>query len=241
MHIIREVVNATSFLFALEVKVMGKNDEVKEYGHTTLSNGKIQLFSIIGEIEGHDMLPSTSKTTKYEHILPKLAQIEDDDETEGVLIILNTVGGDVEAGLAIAEMIASLSKPSVSLVLGGSHSIGGPVAVASDYSFIVPTGTMVIHPVRLNGVVIGAPQTYDYFKQMQERIVKFVTTHSKITKEKYEELMMSTGMMTKDLGTIVEGNRAVEVGLIDEVGGISDAVSKLRELMTLLKEKKIVE
>ena len=220
---------------------MGKNDEVKEYGHTTLSNGKIQLFSIIGEIEGHDMLPSTSKTTKYEHILPKLAQIEDDDETEGVLIILNTVGGDVEAGLAIAEMIASLSKPSVSLVLGGSHSIGGPVAVASDYSFIVPTGTMVIHPVRLNGVVIGAPQTYDYFKQMQERIVKFVTTHSKITKEKYEELMMSTGMMTKDLGTIVEGNRAVEVGLIDEVGGISDAVSKLRELMTLLKEKKIVE
>ena len=123
MHIIREVVNATSFLFALEVKVMGKNDEVKEYGHTTLSNGKIQLFSIIGEIEGHDMLPSTSKTTKYEHILPKLAQIEDDDETEGVLIILNTVGGDVEAGLAIAEMIASLSKPSVSLVLGGSHSI----------------------------------------------------------------------------------------------------------------------
>lgn len=241
MHIIREVVNATSFLFALEVKVMGKNDEVKEYGHTTLSNGKIQLFSIIGEIEGHDMLPSTSKTTKYEHILPKLAQIEDDDETEGVLIILNTVGGDVEAGLAIAEMISSLSKPSVSLVLGGSHSIGGPVAVASDYSFIVPTGTMVIHPVRLNGVVIGAPQTYDYFKQMQERIVKFVTTHSKITKEKYEELMMSTGMMTKDLGTIVEGNRAVEVGLIDEVGGISDAVSKLRELMTLLKEKKIVE
>ena len=241
MHIIREVVNATSFLFAFEVKVMGKNDEVKEYGHTTLSNGKIQLFSIIGEIEGHDMLPSTSKTTKYEHILPKLAQIEDDDETEGVLIILNTVGGDVEAGLAIAEMIASLSKPSVSLVLGGSHSIGGPVAVASDYSFIVPTGTMVIHPVRLNGVVIGAPQTYDYFKQMQERIVKFVTTHSKITKEKYEELMMSTGMMTKDLGTIVEGNRAVEVGLIDEVGGISDAVSKLRELMTLLKEKKIVE
>ena len=241
MHIIREVVNATSFLFALEVKVMGKNDEVKEYGHTTLSNGKIQLFSIIGEIEGHDMLPSTSKTTKYEHILPKLAQIEDDDETEGVLIILNTVGGDVEAGLAIAEMIASLSKPSVSLVLGGSHSIGGPVAVASDYSFIVPTGTMVIHPVRLNGVVIGAPQTYDYFKQMQERIVKFVTTHSKITKEKYEELMMSTGMMTKDLGTIVEGYRAVEVGLIDEVGGISDAVSKLRELMTLLKEKKIVE
>lgn len=241
MHIIREVVNATSFLFALEVKVMGKNDEVKEYGQTTLSNGKIQLFSIIGEIEGHDMLPSTSKTTKYEHILPKLAQIEDDDETEGVLIILNTVGGDVEAGLAIAEMIASLSKPSVSLVLGGSHSIGGPVAVASDYSFIVPTGTMVIHPVRLNGVVIGAPQTYDYFKQMQERIVKFVTTHSKITKEKYEELMMSTGMMTKDLGTIVEGNRAVEVGLIDEVGGISDAVSKLRELMTLLKEKKIVE
>ncbi len=241
MHIIREVVNATSFLFALEVKVMGKNDEVKEYGQTTLSNGKIQLFSIIGEIEGHDMLPSTSKTTKYEHILPKLAQIEDDDETEGVLIILNTVGGDVEAGLAIAEMISSLSKPSVSLVLGGSHSIGGPVAVASDYSFIVPTGTMVIHPVRLNGVVIGAPQTYDYFKQMQERIVKFVTTHSKITKEKYEELMMSTGMMTKDLGTIVEGNRAVEVGLIDEVGGISDAVSKLRELMTLLKEKKIVE
>lgn len=241
MQIIREVVNATSFLFALEVKVMGKNDEVKEYGQTTLSNGKIQLFSIIGEIEGHDMLPSTSKTTKYEHILPKLAQIEDDDETEGVLIILNTVGGDVEAGLAIAEMISSLSKPSVSLVLGGSHSIGGPVAVASDYSFIVPTGTMVIHPVRLNGVVIGAPQTYDYFKQMQERIVKFVTTHSKITKEKYEELMMSTGMMTKDLGTIVEGNRAVEVGLIDEVGGISDAVSKLRELMTLLKEKKIVE
>ena len=176
---------------------------------------KLHLLSIIGEVEGHECLSANTKTTKYEHVLPKLAQVEDDREIDGLLVLLNTVGGDVESGLAIAEMIASLSKPVVSLVLGGSHSIGVPLAVAADYSFIVPTGTMVIHPVRMSGTVIGAPQTYDYFQQMQDRITGFIASHSQ------------TGMLTKDLGTILVGHQAVEEGIINEVGGISDAVQRL--------------
>ena len=164
-------------------------------------------------------------------MLPQLASIEDSKEIDGVLILLNTMGGDVEAGLAIAEMIASLSKPTVSLVLGGSHSIGVPIAVSTDYSYIVPTGTMVIHPVRMNGMVIGVPQTFNYFKDVQNRITSFVCNHCKITKEKIEELMMETEMLTKDIGTVLEGQEAVDAGIICEIGGISQAIAKLHELI----------
>ena len=191
----------------------------------------IHLLTIIGEVEGHENLSNNSKTTKYEHILPQLAAIEDSCEIQGVLVLLNTMGGDVEAGLAIAEMLASLSKPTVSLVLGGSHSIGVPIAVSTDYSFIVPTGTMVIHPVRMNGMVIGVPQTFDYFKQIQDRITGFVCEHCKITQERLEALMMETGVLTKDVGTILVGEETVSQGIIDEVGGIDKAVKKLHELI----------
>ncbi|MDD7641676.1 MAG: ATP-dependent Clp protease proteolytic subunit [bacterium] len=210
-------------------------DTIKEYGEAELKDPKkehtIHLMTIIGEIEGHDVLPGTSKTTKYEHVLPKLAEVEEDHGVDGLLLLLNTMGGDVESGLAIAEMIASMSKPSVSLVLGGSHSIGVPLAVSTDYSFIVPTGTMVIHPVRLNGLTIGAPQTYEYFQQIQDRITGFVSGHSRIKQERLEELMLNTGMLTKDLGTVLVGAGAVEEGLIDEVGGIRDALEKLHTLI----------
>lgn len=210
-------------------------ENIQEYGQATLKNEKknhhIHLLSIIGEIEGHECLPSTTKTTKYEHVLPQLAVIEDDENVDGVLLILNTVGGDVESGLAIAEMVASLSKPCVSLVLGGSHSIGVPLAVSTDYSFIVPSGTMVIHPVRMSGTVIGAKQTYDYFKQMQDRILHFIETHSEAKKARLEEMMMNTDMLSKDLGTILVGEDAVKEGLIDAVGGIHEAVQKLHEMI----------
>lgn len=213
---------------------MSKN-EIKEFGQTTLENSKrnskIHLLSIIGEIEGHEVLSASSKTTKYEHVIPGLAEIEDDKEIEGVLILINTIGGDVESGLAIAEMIASISKPTVSLVLGGSHSIGVPLAVASDYSFIVPTGTMLIHPVRMSGMVIGARQTYEYFQRMQDRITGFVAKHSNARQEEIESMMMDTGYMTKDLGTILVGKEAVEAGIIDEVGGIKDAFRKLYRMI----------
>lgn len=210
-------------------------DNIKEYGQAVLTNKKddhqIHLLNIIGEIEGHECLPSTTKTTKYEHVLPQLAVIEDSDKVDGILLMLNTVGGDVESGLAIAEMVASVNKPSVSLVLGGSHSIGVPLAVSTDYSFIVPSGTMVIHPVRMSGTVIGAKQTYDYFKQMQDRILKFIESHSGAKQNRLEEMMMNTDMMSKDLGTILVGEEAVKEGLINEVGGIHEAVEKLHELI----------
>lgn len=216
-------------------------DNIKEYGQTVLNNKEtdhqIHLLNIIGEIEGHECLPSTTKTTKYEHVLPKLAVIEDSDQIDGILLMLNTVGGDVESGLAIAEMVASVNKPSVSLVLGGSHSIGVPLAVSTDYSFIVPSGTMVIHPVRMNGTVIGAKQTYDYFKQMQDRILKFIESHSRAKQNRLEEMMMNTDMMSKDLGTILVGEEAVKEGLINEVGGIHDAVNKLHELIRQRKKE----
>lgn len=212
-----------------------QDERIEKNGQLTLKNGKsnksIHLLSIIGEIEGHENLSGSSKTTKYEHILPTLAAIEDSDEIGGVLVILNTMGGDVEAGLAIAEMLTSLSKPTVSLVLGGSHSIGVPIAVSTDYSFIVPTGTMVIHPVRMNGMVIGVQQTFDYFKQIQNRITGFVCEHCRISKSKLEELMMETEILTKDVGTILVGKEAVDFGIINEVGGIDKAVKKLRKLM----------
>lgn len=214
-----------------------ENDVIIESGQLALKNNednvKIHLLSIIGEVEGHDVLPSNSKTTKYEHVLPKLAQIEDDKEYKGVLLIINTVGGDIESGLAIAEMIASLSKPTVSLVLGGSHSIGIPLAVSADYSFIVPSGTMVIHPVRMNGQFIGAPQTYEYFKLIQDRIVGFVKSHCKVKEDDFERMMLNKGIMTKDLGTILVGEEAVKEGIIDEIGGIDKAMRKLHELIEI--------
>ena len=213
----------------------GTADEIREYGTTDLDDPvrehRIHLMTIIGEIEGHDVLPNTSKATKYEHVLPKLAEVEENQEVDGLLLLLNTMGGDVESGLAIAEMVASMSKPSVSLVLGGSHSIGVPLAVSTDYSFIVPTGTMVIHPVRLNGLTIGAPQTYEYFQQIQDRITGFVSQHCEITQKRLEELMLNTGMLTKDLGTVLVGAQTVEEGLINEVGGIHQALGKLHELI----------
>lgn len=211
-----------------------KNEQIVDLGEVVLDGNKnkkkIQLLSIIGEIEGHEII-SNSKTTKYDHILPKLAEFEDNEEMDGLLVLLQTCGGDVESGLAIAEMIASLSKPTVSLVLGGSHSIGVPIAASANYSFIVPTGTMVIHPVRMNGLFIGAPQTFDYFKLIQDRIVRFVTEHSKVSKERLEEMMMSTGLFTKDLGTILVGEEAVKEGIINEVGGLKEAMSKLNSLI----------
>ena len=214
-----------------------KNENVKEFGEVKVGDEKhrISLITIIGEIEGHECLPSSTKTTKYEHVLPRLAEFEENDDADGLLLLLNTVGGDVESGLAIAEMIASIEKPTVSLVLGGSHSIGVPLAVSTDYSFIVPSGTMVIHPVRMNGMVIGAQQTYDYFKQMQNRILHFIATHSNAKEDRLEELMMYTGMLTKDLGTILVGEEAVKEGLIEEVGGIHQAFEKLHELIDVWK------
>ena len=207
-----------------------KNEQIREYGQTKLEHN-IHLLSVIGEIEGHECLSSNTKTTKYEHVLPQLAAIEDSSDIQGLLVLLNTVGGDVEAGLAIAEMIASIDKPTVSLVLGGSHSIGVPIAVSTDYSFIVPTGTMVIHPVRLSGTVIGAPQTYDYFKQMQDRIIGFICEHCFAKPDQMERLMMNTFMLSKDLGTILVGKEAVEEGIINEVGGMKEALAKLHQMI----------
>ena len=212
-----------------------QNKQIRDMGQVILNENsnkyKVELLTIIGEVEGHESAPSHSKTTKYEHVLPKLAMIEDDKSVDGLLVLLNTVGGDVEAGLAIAEMIASLSIPTVSLVLGGGHSIGVPMAVSADYSFIVPSGTMVIHPVRMSGTVIGAKQTYDYFKQMQDRIAGFVASHCHVSEERMTEMMMNTQMLTKDLGTILVGKQAVSEGIIDAVGGISDAFAKLYQLI----------
>ncbi len=209
--------------------------KIREYGQTTLVNEqrktKIHLLSIIGEIEGHECLPQHNKTTKYEHVLPQLAAIEDSSDIDGLLILINTVGGDVEAGLAISEMIASLSKPTVSLVLGGSHSIGVPLAVSANYSFIVPSATMIIHPVRMNGTVIGVEQTYDYFEKIQDRILNFVTLHSKIEKEDLKKLMLNTNQLAKDVGSILIGGETVKQGIIDEVGGIKEALGKLYQIV----------
>ncbi|HIU01875.1 MAG TPA: ATP-dependent Clp protease proteolytic subunit [Candidatus Onthocola gallistercoris] len=210
-----------------------EREMIKEYGQAILSGNekghRILLMTIIGEIEGHENVPDQHKTTRYDHILPMLAAFEDNAAFDGMLVLLNTQGGDVDAGLAIAEMIASLSKPTVSLVLGGSHSIGVPLAVSTDYSFIVPTGTMLIHPVRMGGTVIGAPQSFDYFKRIQDRITGFVSGHSKVSKEELEKMMLESGELTKDLGTLLTGREAVEKGLIDDVGGIRDALDYLNK------------
>ena len=216
-----------------EEKQKEQNQEIEDFGQVTLEEGehRIHLLNIIGEIEGHECLASSAKTTKYEHVIPQLAALEDSKSVEGLLVLINTVGGDVESGLAIAEMIASLSKPTVSLVLGGSHSIGVPLAVSADYSFIVPTGTMMIHPVRMTGLIIGVPQTFDYFQKIQDRISSFITTHSSISRERLSRLMLETGELTKDVGSVLVGSQAVKEGLINEVGGIARAFAKLRELI----------
>ena len=212
-----------------------KDNSIEEYGKMTLENENgrrmIHLLSIIGEVEGHENAPGTSKTTKYDHVLPMLAALEEDKRVEGMLVLLNTSGGDVDAGLAIAEMIASLSIPTVSLVLGGSHSIGVPLAVSADYSFIVPTGTMMIHPVRMSGMIIGASQTYEYFEMIQDRILNFVASHADIAYDQLKRLMLNTEMLTRDLGTVLVGQEAVNKGLINEVGGIRQAICKLHSMM----------
>ncbi len=209
-----------------------RSENVKELGTTSVPSTKSSVFSlpIIGQIEGHIVLPSQNKTTKYEHVMPQLVAVEENPDVSSLLILLNTVGGDVEAGLAIAELIASLSKPTVSLVLGGGHSIGVPVAVASSYSFITDSATMTIHPIRLAGTVLGVPQTYEYLEKMQDRVIKFVTKNSGVPEAKFRELMFRTGELARDIGTVLVGKEAVDVGLIHEVGGLSQAIAKLKEL-----------
>ena len=204
---------------------------------TKSTKGNIYTLTIIGQIEGHQVLPETAKSTKYEHILPLLAGIEESDEIDGLLLLLNTVGGDIEAGLAIAEMIAGMKKPTVSLVLGGGHSIGIPLAVCTKKSFITPTASMTVHPVRMTGLVVGAPQTYRYFHRIQEQIADFVTENSGISKEKFERYMMATGEMATDVGTILYGKEAVASGLIDKLGGLNDALSALHKMIDKQKKK----
>lgn len=219
-----------------------ENKQIHEYGQVMLDSNqqdyKIHLITIIGEIEGHETSAPTHKTTKYEHILPQLAAIEDSKDVDGVLILINTVGGDVEAGLAIAEMIASISKPTVSLVLGGSHSIGVPLAASTDYSFIVPTGTMIIHPVRVTGMVIGVTQSFEYMERIQDRIINFVCAHSNIDYLHFKSLMLDTTQLTKDIGSILVGREAVEKGVINEVGGINEALKKLYSMIDSNKKTK---
>ncbi len=211
-----------------------KTDKVKDIKK---SHNNLEVIYIIGEIEGHDSLGSNVKSTKYEELIPRLAAMEIDEDIEGILIILHTMGGDVEAGLAIAEMIASLTKPTVSLVLGGSHSIGVPIAVSADYSFIVESATMVIHPVRMNGLVIGSSQTFTYFRQMQDRITDFVCNHCKISKNRFMELMSETEQLTKDVGSILIGEQAVKEGLISEIGGMNKAYEKLLKMIEKTQEQ----
>lgn len=217
-------------------------EKIQQLGQTNVPqlspDSKIHCLTIIGQIEGHLALPPQNKTTKYEHLIPQLVAIEQNPNIEGLLIILNTVGGDVEAGLAISEMLATISKPTVSIVLGGGHSIGVPIAVSCDYSFIAETATMTIHPIRLTGLVIGVPQTFEYLDKMQERVVNFVTKHSKIPEETFKDLMFAKGNLTRDIGTNVIGVDAVKVGLIDEIGGLGQAMKKLNELIELKKENK---
>lgn len=227
-----------------EKAIAEKNNErfigIEDTGSITTKNGDVSIHSIIiaGQVEGHSVLSPQAKSTKYEHILPQLVGIEDSSDVDGLLLLLNTVGGDVEAGLAIAETIAGMSKPSVALVLGGGHSIGVPLAVCADKSFIVPSATMTLHPVRMNGLVIGVPQTFTYFSKMQDRILDFIVSHSKAEKSKLLELMMETDEIATDVGSVIDGNAAVEIGLIDNIGGLSDAMNCLKDL---IKERKTEE
>ena len=214
---------------------MAEQDTLEKYGQPEEllpdpEKSQIQILTVIGEIEGHECLAANSKTTKYEHVIPMLAAVEENPQIHGLLVLINTVGGDVESGLAIAEMIASLSKPTVSLVLGGSHSIGVPLAVSTDYSFIVPTGTMMIHPVRMTGLIIGVAQTFDYFQKIQDRICSFIVEHSRVRMDRLMKLMLETGELTKDVGSVLVGKQAVQEGIIDEVGGIREAFRMLRQM-----------
>jgi ATP-dependent protease ClpP protease subunit len=220
-----------------EEKREAATDNLVQLGQVTVPSAESNIFclTIIGQVEGHLMLPPQNKTTKYEHIIPQLVAAEQNPNIEGLLLVLNTVGGDVEAGLAIAEMVASLSKPKVTVVLGGGHSIGVPIAVSADYTFITETATMTIHPIRLNGLIIGVPQTFEYLEKMQERVVRFVTRHSNVTEETFKDLMFRTGELTRDIGTNVIGSEAVRHGLIDAVGGIGEAI---RELNRRIAERK---
>ncbi|MEW6081334.1 MAG: ATP-dependent Clp protease proteolytic subunit [Bacillota bacterium] len=208
-------------------------ESIEKMGSTGVvsSKSRIHCLTVIGQVEGHLFLPSQNKTTRYEHVIPQLVAIEQSPDVDGLLVVLNTVGGDVEAGLAIAEVVASLSKPVVSLVLGGGHSIGVPVAVAADHSFIAPTATMTIHPIRLTGYVIGVPQTYEYLDKMQDRVVRFVVDHSQISEERYRELMFRTGELARDIGTVLVGEDAVREGLIDAIGGLDAALKHLEGLV----------
>lgn len=217
-----------------------EREQIVEQGSdvTKGCQGNIYTLTIIGQVEGHQVAPDTVKTTKYEHILPLLAGIEESDEIDGLLLLLNTVGGDIEAGLAIAEMIAGMKKPTVSLVLGGGHSIGIPLAVCTKKSFITPTASMTVHPVRMTGLVVGAPQTYRYFQRIQEQIADFVTANSNISREQFEDYMMATGEMATDVGTILYGKEAVASGLIDKLGGLSDALSTLHRMIDKQKGRK---
>ncbi|MFS8500722.1 MAG: ATP-dependent Clp protease proteolytic subunit [Caldicoprobacter sp.] len=210
-------------------------ENIKEFGVASAPpalDSDIHCLTIVGQIEGHIMLPPQNKTTKYEHVIPQLVAIEQSKNIKGLLLILNTVGGDVEAGLAIAEMISTMSKPTVSLVLGGGHSIGVPLAVSADCSFIAPSATMTIHPIRMTGLVVGIPQTYEYLNRMQDRVVDFIVRHSKISKEKLNELLKGTGGLSSDVGTVLIGEEAVRYGIIDYVGGVKEAILKLRELIS---------
>ncbi|EEL49768.1 ClpP family protease [Bacillus mycoides] len=222
-----------------DVKEASVIEKIQQLGQTNvpqMNESRIHCLTIVGQVEGHMQLPPQNKTTKYEHVIPQIVAIEQNPKIEGLLLLLNTVGGDVEAGLAISEMVASLSKPTVSLVLGGGHSIGVPIAVSTDYSFIAETATMTIHPVRLTGLVIGVPQTFEYLDKMQERVIRFVTKHSKVTEDRFKELMFAKGNLTRDIGTNVIGIDAVKYGLIDDVGGIGDAIRKLNELIDIRTE-----
>lgn len=213
--------------------------KIQQLGQSNVAQApdtNVHVLTIIGQIEGHVQLPPQNKTTKYEHLLPQLIAIEQNPKIEGLVILLNTVGGDVEAGLALSEMIASMSKPTVSIVLGGGHSIGVPIAVAADHSYIVPTATMTIHPVRLTGLVIGVPQTFEYLDKMQERVIDFVVKHSNIKEEKFKDLMFAKGNLTRDIGTNVIGNKAVDYGLIDGIGGVKEAMEKVNEMIDENKE-----
>lgn len=218
---------------AKEASVIEKIQQLGQTNVPQMNESKIHCLTIVGQVEGHVQLPPQNKTTKYEHIIPQIVAIEQNPKIEGLLLILNTVGGDVEAGLAISEMVASLSKPTVSLVLGGGHSIGVPIAVSTDYSYIAETATMTIHPIRLTGLVIGVPQTFEYLDKMQERVIRFVTKHSKVTEDRFKELMFAKGNLTRDIGTNVIGGDAVKYGLIDDVGGIGDAIQKLNALIDM--------
>ena len=219
------------------------SQSILEFGSSLIQSkrGTIHVLTIVGQIEGHQVLPPTSKSTKYEHVMPLLALVEESDEIDGLLVLLNTVGGDIEAGLGIAELIASMSKPTVSLVLGGGHSIGVPLAVSAKRSFIAPSAAMTIHPVRLNGLVIGVPQTFYYFERIQERITQFVVANSGIKRDRFTKLMLQTGELAADVGSVIYGEEAVELGLIDEIGGLSDALTYLHKMIEQRKRAEPAE